>query len=291
QDLFAPDVTVGAPPDEFNTRGQDWGLPPFVPWRLEDAGYQPFIDTIRATITAGGGLRVDHVMGLFRLWWIPGGSRPADGGYVRYPADALLDIVALESHRAGAVVVGEDLGTVEAGVREAMSERAMLSYRLLWFEDDDPSDWPQTAVAAVTTHDLPTVAGLWDGSDLHSQRRLGLEPNEAATEAIRRRLAAAGRLPAEAEPAAVVIAAHQLLARAPSVLLTATLDDAVAEPERPNMPGADDQRPNWCLALPVTVEGLEQHALARQVASTLAEAVNPRPPPPRAAAKKGHNPK
>jgi 4-alpha-glucanotransferase len=143
QDLFAAEVTVGAPPDQFNVKGQDWGLPPFIPWRLQQAGYQPFIDTIRATIPHGGGLRIDHVMGLFRLWWIPAGADPAGGAYVRYPAGDLLDIVALESHRAGAVVVGEDLGTVEAGVRRAMAERALLSYRLLWFEEVEPAGWPE----------------------------------------------------------------------------------------------------------------------------------------------------
>lgn len=274
QDLLAADVSIGSPPDEFNSQGQDWGLPPFVPWKLADAGYRPFVDTIRATIAAAGGLRVDHVMGLFRLWWIPVGAAPGDGGYVRYPSDDLLDIVALESHRAEALVVGEDLGTVEAGVREEMAERRMLSYRLLWFEADDPAEWPELAMAAVTTHDLPTVAGLWDGSDLVAQRRVGLQPNEESTAAIRARLSEAGSLHDDGDTPSAILAAHRRLARAPSVLLCATLDDAVAEPERPNIPGGDGKRPNWSLALPVTLEELEGHPLPRQTAAILAEGVS-----------------
>lgn len=270
QDVLADGVSVGSPPDEFNGQGQDWGLPPFVPWKLADAGYQPFIDTIRATIASAGGLRVDHVMGLFRLWWIPNGASPRDGAYVRYPSEDLLDIVALESHRAKALVVGEDLGTVEAGVRETLAERRILSYRLLWFEEDDPAEWPEPAMAAVTTHDLPTVTGLWDGTDLEAQRRAGLEPNEQSTAAIRTRLTTAGALEDDASPDAVVVAAHRLLARAPSVLLSATLDDALAEPQRPNIPGAEGQRPNWSLALPASMEAFVDHPLPRQIAAALA---------------------
>jgi 4-alpha-glucanotransferase len=272
QDLLALEVSVGAPPDEFNSAGQNWGLPPFVPWRLARAGYQPFIDTIRAGMAAHGGLRIDHVMGLFRLWWIPDGASATAGGYVRYPADDLLDIIALESHRAEALVVGEDLGTVEQATRDAMAERDMLSYRLLWFEPDDPATWPQTALAAVTTHDLPTVAGLWSDHDLHAQRQAGVEPNEDSTRAIRDRLAAAGGLDDGAGNADAVRAAHRLLARAPAVLLAATLDDAVAVPERPNIPGGDDKRANWSLPLPVPLEELETHPLVGEVAATLAAA-------------------
>lgn len=273
QDVLADGVSVGAPPDEFNSQGQDWGLPPFVPWRLRRAGYQPLIDTIRATMATAGGLRVDHVMGLFRLWWIPEGSGPGDGGYVRYPAGELLDIVALESHRAQAPVVGEDLGTVEEGVRDTLAERNILSYRVLWFESDDPATWPGTSMAAVTTHDLPTVAGLWGGTDLAEQVDLGLEPNEASTAEIRARIAKTCGLDDDAPADDVVRAAHRLLGRAPSVLLTATLDDAIAEPQRPNVPGADDGRDNWSLALPVPLDELVDHPVARDVAEILARAV------------------
>ncbi len=273
QDLLAQDVSVGAPPDEFNTRGQDWGLPPFIPWRLQDVAYEPFIETVRASMSAGGGLRLDHVMGLFRLWWVPNGSSPTDGAYVRYPSDDLLDIVALESWRAGALVVGEDLGTVEPGVREAMAERNILSYRLLWFEENDPTEWPEGAMAAVTTHDLPTVAGLWSGSDLDEQHRLGLTPNEEGTLEIRRRLAAGAGLADGASVEDAVAGAYGLLARAPSRLLTVALDDVVGAVDRPNIPGADGDRPNWSLPLPVPLQDLEHQPSARAVTDTLRSAV------------------
>ena len=272
QEVLADGVSVGAPPDAFNSQGQDWGSPPLVPWRLRDADHEPFIQSIRATIRGAGGLRIDHVMGLWRLWWVPAGGTAADGAYVRYPAEDLLDIVALESHRAQALVVGEDLGTVEDGVREEMAEHGVLSYRLLWFEDDDPAQWPATSMAAVTTHDLPTVAGLWTGSDLEEQREQGTGSDE---ELARGRDALLEHLPGVPDKAPVedaVTRAHALLARAPSMLLAATLDDAVGEARRPNMPGTAE-RPNWSLPLPVPVEDLPQHPLLRSVAGTLVDGV------------------
>jgi 4-alpha-glucanotransferase len=273
QDLIASDASVGAPPDEFNAAGQDWGLPPFVPWRLRAADYRPFIETVRATMPQGGGLRIDHIMGLFRLWWVPRGESPTEGGYVRYPTSDLLDIIAIESERAGAVVVGEDLGTVEKGVREEMAERRILSYRLLWFEDDDPAEWPELAMAAVTTHDLPTVVGVWDGSDVDEQRAMGVDPNEEGWAEIRSRVAATAKLDEDASPAEAVEAAYGLLGRAPAVLLSATLDDAAAEPRRPNMPGVTD-RPNWCIALADPIEDLMSAPLTAAVSETLRGAVS-----------------
>jgi len=275
QDVLADGVSVGAPPDAFNSAGQDWGSPPLVPWRLQAAEYEPFVQSIRATMAGAGGLRVDHVMGLFRLWWVPGegpgvSGSAADGAYVRYPYEDMLDIVALESHRAQAIVVGEDLGTVEDGVREAMAEHGILSYRLLWFEDDEPADWPAEAMAAITTHDLPTVAGLWSGADLAEQREHGVGTDE---ELERGRASLLEHLPPladDATPQEAVEAAHRRLSGAPSTLLSATLDDALAVERRPNMPGADD-RPNWCLPLPLPVEQLAGSAGVQAVAAVLAE--------------------
>jgi 4-alpha-glucanotransferase len=272
QEVLAEGVSVGAPPDAFNSQGQDWGSPPLTPWRLRDADYEPFIQSIRATIAGAGGLRIDHVMGLFRLWWVPAGGSAADGAYVRYPAEDLLDIVALESSRAQALVVGEDLGTVESGVREAMAEHGILSYRLLWFEEDAPAEWPAEAMAAITTHDLPTVAGLWTGKDVDEQRECGMGTDE---ELERGRTSLLGRLPKLPDGAPVdeaVEQAHRRLAEAPSRLLSATLDDAVGESRRPNMPGTTG-RPNWSLPLPVPVEDLPTHPLLQTVARTLADGV------------------
>jgi 4-alpha-glucanotransferase len=277
QDVLAEGVSVGAPPDAFNSQGQDWGSPPLIPWRLRDADYEPFIQSIRATMAGAGGLRIDHVMGLFRLWWVPSdgpgiGGTAADGAYVRYPADDLLNIVALESHRARALVVGEDLGTVEDGVREAMAEHGVLSYRLLWFEDDAPADWPAEAMAAITTHDLPTVAGLWTGEDVEEQREYGTGTEEELQRGRTSLLEHLPGLPEGASVEAAVVRSHELLARAPSLLLSATLDDAVGELRRPNMPGAAD-RPNWSLPLPVPVEDLAGHGLLQKVAGALADGV------------------
>ncbi|RFU19618.1 4-alpha-glucanotransferase [Geodermatophilus marinus] len=272
QDVLAQGATVGAPPDAFNAQGQDWGSPPLVPWRLRLAGYEPFVQSIRATMAGAGGLRIDHVMGLFRLWWVPAGGSAADGAYVRYPAEDLLDIVALESHRAQAVVVGEDLGTVEEGVREALAEHGVLGYRLLWFEEEAPAGWTAEAMAAVTTHDLPTVAGLWTGADLEEQRALGTGTDEELEQGREALLAKLPGVRRNARPETVVRRAHELLAQAPCRMLTATLEDALAGRRRPNLPGTTE-RPNWSLPLPVPLEDLPGHDLVQTVARTLGDAV------------------
>jgi 4-alpha-glucanotransferase len=273
QDVLADGVSVGAPPDAFNSQGQDWGSPPLIPWRLRDADYEPFVQSIRATIAGAGGLRIDHVMGLFRLWWVPADGSAAEGAYVRYPAEDLLDIVALESHRAQALVVGEDLGTVEDGVREAMAEHGVLSYRLLWFEEDAPAEWPAESMAAITTHDLPTVAGLWTGADVEEQREYGTGTDEELERGRTSLLAHLPGLAEHASPEQAVERAHELLAQAPATLLSATLEDAVGQARRPNMPGTTT-RPNWSLPLPVLVEDLPDHPLLRTVARTLADGVS-----------------
>ena len=269
QDVLADGISVGAPPDEFNTRGQNWGLPPFVPDRLRAFGYEPFIQTIRACLRHAGGLRIDHVMGLFRLFWIPAGAEPAQGTYVQGHPDALLAIVALESQRARAVIVGEDLGTVEADTRRALAARNILSYRLLWFEKTRPAQYPAQALAAITTHDLPTVAGLWNDSDLEVQHELGLSPNEAGTQAIKARVQRLTRSTAATPTGEIVARVHELLAKAPCQILTATLDDAMVVEERPNMPATSDEWPNWRLALPEPIETLRDNRLAARIASAL----------------------
>lgn len=269
QDTFATTMHVGAPPDELNTQGQDWGLPPWDPWRLRQAGYLPFIETIRGALRHGGGLRFDHVMGLFRLYWIPEDRPPTDGTYVRYPYWDLLNILALEAQRAGAYVVGEDLGTVEDVVRTELRQRKVLSYRLLWFEPDRPATWPAAALGSVTTHDLPTVAGVWSGHDLEAQRRLGLDPNEEAAATLRTRLVDWTGRPDDDPADEVVAGAYQALAEAPCDVLTASLDDALVVEERPNLPGTVDEWPNWRIALPAPLEAIEASPLAEIIATAL----------------------
>lgn len=265
-DSFAEGVRVGAPPDEFNTRGQDWGLPPFDPWKLRSSGYAAWIETLRSDMAHGVGLRVDHVMGLFRLFWIPAGTDARSGTYVYYPHHDMLNILALEAHRAGAYVVGEDLGTVEDEVRRDLAERNVLSYRVWWFEEQPPAAWPEAAMGAVTTHDLPTVAGVLTGSDLQAQLDIGAEPNEESSEALARKLSE--RAPGSSAEE-VVAAVYADLAEAPCYLLTATLDDVLAVEERPNMPGTTDAWPNWCIALPTPLEELEKAPQASTLAHTL----------------------
>ncbi len=270
QDVLTSAAAVGAPPDEFNTQGQNWGLPPFIPHKLRAAGYQPFIQTIRAAFRYGGGLRIDHVMGLFRLFWIPQGMPAGHGTYVRYNADEMLSIVALESERAGAYVVGEDLGTVEQDARKKLAKYQVMSYRLLWFEKKDPKSYPREALAAITTHDLPTVAGLWTGSDLEKQYELKLKPNEESTTEIHNRLKKVAALADESPIEEVIARSYGVLARSPSRILTAALEDAAAVEERPNMPATvSDQNPNWSLALPVPIEDLMAQELPARIAAAL----------------------
>jgi 4-alpha-glucanotransferase len=262
----APGMRIGAPPDEFNTRGQDWGLPPFDPWRLRSAGYEPWIEALRSGFSHGAGLRIDHVMGLFRLFWIPPESDPRAGAYVRYPHHDMLNILALEAERAGAYVVGEDLGTVEDEVRRDLGERQVLSYRVWWFEERPPREWPEAAMGAVSTHDLPTVAGVLTESDLQAQRDIGVEPNEESSAQLQAKLRS--RAPGES-PEEVIRGVYADLAEAPCFLLVATLDDVLAVEERPNMPGTTGEWPNWRLALPAPLEDLEKRPLAAEVARLL----------------------
>ncbi|HUS61280.1 MAG TPA: 4-alpha-glucanotransferase, partial [Acidimicrobiales bacterium] len=267
QGCFVSTARVGAPPDEFNTQGQDWSLPPFDPWRLRAVGYEPFIRMVRHGLRHAAGLRIDHVMGLFRLFWVPiDGGGPADGGYVRYPAEDLLRILALESVRAGAYVVGEDLGVVTDEARAALRDAGVLSYRLVWFEDDPPSAFPHHALAAVTTHDLPTVTGLFSGADLVRQRDLDMVPNDEGTAAMTERVATRAEIDGDDGTEAIVTKVHALLATAPSMILTATIEDAVAEPLRPNYPGVINAD-NWSTALSKPLEEIMTDPLPNEIAT------------------------
>lgn len=270
QDTLALSVRVGAPPDEFNKAGQDWGFPPFDPWKLRAQAFEPFVRVVRSVLAHAGGLRIDHVAGLFRLYWIPDGSEASAGVYVRFPWQEMLAILSLESVRAGAWVVGEDLGTVEPYVREEMARRDILSTKLLWFEPELPARYPERSMAAVTTHDLPSVAGLWSRSDLEDQRRAGVEPNTESLEGLRQRLASWLGVPEDAPVRNVIVGSHQLLGQAPSAVVLATLEDAEAVEERPNLPGTTEAvRPNWSLALPRPVEALFEDPLALNLAGAL----------------------
>ncbi len=261
QDLLADRFSIGAPPDAFVPEGQSWGLPPWVPWRLRDVGYRPLADLLRASLVAGGGLRIDHVMGLSRLFWVPEGGSPADGAYVRFTGRELLDVVALESARAGAVIVGEDLGTVEPAFRDQLRATGILSTRVVWFEEEPPETWPEEALAMVTTHDLPTLAGMCSGADSPPPMLANLE-----------RLVGPVSERAVAEVSAEV---HQRLGASPASFALATLEDVLAVVDRPNVPGTtDDERPNWSVALPVPVDELPQHPSAQTTMQELGQGRN-----------------
>ena len=258
QDLLAPGIRVGAPPDEFFRDGQDWGLPAFNPWKLGEAHWEPFVEAIRSAARHASGVRLDHVMGLFRLFWIPDGMTAPQGAYVRYPAPTLLALLANESRRAGAFVVGEDLGLVPPTVRKHLRRRGSLSYRLLWFEGSEPEAWPRDAVAAVGTHDLPTVAGIWTRS----------EP-EHRLHHLREKLVSMTGLPDETPPVDVAVAAYRALARGGPRIVLASLEDALGVNERPNVPGTTTEFPNWRLALPSSIEDIENADGANRIADAM----------------------
>jgi 4-alpha-glucanotransferase len=300
QDVLAADVTVGAPPDAFSQQGQDWNLPPWRPDRLAAAGYQPFRDVIRSVLAHADGIRVDHVMGLWRLWWIPPGRPPSEGTYVHYDANALLGVLALEAHRASAIVVGEDLGTVPDEVRTTLRERGVLGSAVLWFQRDEdapgepllsPERWPAAAMASISTHDLPTAAGFLRGEHVRVRAELGLladpdaerERAAADRQELLAELAAHGLLPAEGDEADLVVALHRLLATASSTLLLTSPQDALGEPRQPNLPGTVDEYPNWRIPLPVTVDELLEHPVVKRVVETLRVSRPVAKPPTRSA--------
>jgi 4-alpha-glucanotransferase len=213
---------------------------------------------------------VDHILGFFRGWWVPAGMSPAHGAYVRYPANELLDILALESQRASAVVVGEDLGTVEAGVRAELARRRVLSSRLLWFEATPPRRWPRRSLAAVATHDLPTIAGVWTGAAPRDQVAAGKRVEAGMASRLRQRLRRATGMPDATPVADLIVRTHVALAEAPSHLVVASLEDACAAERQPNMPGTVDSWPNWRIPLPLPLEQLRRAPLPRRIAAALA---------------------
>jgi (1->4)-alpha-D-glucan 1-alpha-D-glucosylmutase len=251
QAAFAAGVSIGAPPDEFNPRGQDWGLPPYSPRALRAAGYRPFLELLRANMPEGGAVRLDHVMWLMRLYWIPQGGRT--GGYVNYPLREMLALLAQESRRRRCMVIGEDLGTVPAELRTALSRAGVLSYRPLLFEKDTPaSAYPRDALVCVSTHDLPTWKGFWAARDLELREQLGLTVDAAKERAQREQDKA--RLQKVLGGDASALSAHAFLARTPSRMLMVQPEDVFEVMEQANLPGTVDQHPNWRRKLPVALE-------------------------------------
>jgi 4-alpha-glucanotransferase len=266
QDVLALGVTAGAPPDEFNQLGQDWSQPPWRPDQLLNNGYEPFRAMVNAILRHASGIRVDHIIGLFRLWWIPKGATPTEGTYVRYDHEAMIGILALEAHRAEAVVVGEDLGTVEPWVRDYLARRGLLGTSILWFELDRDGDggplpaqrWREYCLSSVTTHDLPPTAGYLAGEHVRLRAELGLLTRPVEEELADDRaeqsawvdeLRRAGLLGEKPGVDDTMLALYRYLGRTPSRLLGLSLADAVGEMRTQNQPGTTDEYPNWRVPL------------------------------------------
>ncbi|SAL74494.1 4-alpha-glucanotransferase [Caballeronia telluris] len=301
-------VSVGAPPDLFNQAGQSWGLTTFSPRAMRTQGFSAFIDMLRASFARAGGIRIDHILGLRRLWLVPEGEPAKDGAYLRYPLDDLLRLIALESWRHRAIVVGEDLGTVPPGFSERLEEHGLLGIRVLWFEravEGDgfkpPSDWDRGVTATTTTHDLPTVTGWWRGADIEWRAKIGqtaaradgrdpvaLAMDERAVDRdhLWRAFQDAGVAPPDvaAPPveSAPVDEALAFVAATPAPLVTYPLEDLLGLADQPNLPGSIDEHPNWRrrLAAPVDELFLDDAFADRLLAVASArERSTPNPPP------------
>nr|WP_265523106.1 4-alpha-glucanotransferase [Oerskovia sp. JB1-3-2] len=290
--VLAAGVSVGAPPDMYNQMGQNWSQPPWHPTALARAGYAPFRDMLRTILRHAGAIRIDHVIGLFRLWWIPGGARADAGAYVRYDHEALIGILCLEAQRAGALVIGEDLGVFEPWVRDYLADRGVLGTSVLWFEKTPdgrplpPDDYRRLSLATVTTHDLPPTAGYLAGEHVDLRERLGVltEPVAVVRRAARaerdsmvaflRERGLVGDDPSERE---LVEALHRVVRQTPAVLVGVSLADAVGERRSQNQPGTDQEYPNWKVPLAdssgkvVMLEDLFDNARLRSLAGVLNE--------------------
>jgi 4-alpha-glucanotransferase len=257
---FLTGLAIGAPPDMFNPQGQDWGLTSFSPQALVAGGFAPFIATLRANMRNAGGVRIDHAMGLMRLWLVPKGAPPSEGAYLSYPLDDLLRLLALESQRHKAIVIGEDLGTVPPSFHARCRDAGIAGMDVLWFQRDHERflashEWRADAVGMTTTHDLPTVAGWWRGADLELRRGIGTVDESEITQRPTERTAlwqaftAAGIASGAAPPAddtdPVVDAAVDFVGQAPGPLAIVPLEDIMGVAEQPNLPGTTDQHPNW----------------------------------------------
>ncbi len=300
RELLVPGFSVGAPPDGFNQLGQDWGQPPWHPGRLALAGYRPLAELFDATLRHGGGLRVDHVMGLMRLWWVPAGEPPARGAYVSYDHRASVAALAGAAGRAGAVAIGEDLGTVDRWIRSYLADHDILGTTMLWFATDrrgrplPPGQWRRACMATVSTHDVPPVSGFVTGDQVTVRAKLGLlrnteEEERAESELTLSRWAAAlsreGLLPAgqPAGPDEFTLACYRYLTRTPSLLVGVSLADAVGEVRAQNIPGTSDEHPNWRVPLcdvtqtSVLIENLSEVPLLRDVCQAVGDGLR-RPP-------------
>lgn len=303
--LTVNSARVGSPPDMFNSQGQDWGLAPLSPKALAERGHKPLFDAFEALTRHAGAVRIDHAMGLARLWWIPSEARSAGGGYVRYHLGAMIDAVAAAASANRCLVIGEDLGTVPPGFREIMAKANVFSYRVLYFERHQdgsfiaPDAYPRLSLACISTHDLATLAGWWTGSDIELRLEAGTQDEAATTRdrtsrqhekrmllealghggALPQELAASARgeaaLPGDL-PGPLAVAIHRHLARSAALLFAVQLDDMVGSKRQANLPGTTDQYPNWRIVTPVPLEDLAADGRFREFGAAMREE-RPRP--------------
>jgi (1->4)-alpha-D-glucan 1-alpha-D-glucosylmutase len=284
QGTIAVGLTVGAPPDIFNVQGQNWGISLFNPITLRQRGYKPFVNVLRSAMKNLGALRIDHVLGLMRLYCIPT-ANPKGGAYLTFPFDDLARIVALESHRNRCLVVGEDLGTLPPGAQEKLAAYGLFSYRLLWFEHEKAKfvatkDYPEQALVAISTHDLPTLAGFWNGTDIDRRESLGLlkgkqidqarKEREDQREGLRALLTETGL--SREEGLVPFTTLHELLASTPSQLMLVQLEDVLGLTDQVNMPATTTEHPNWRRKLPLTIEEILASEQLASIAQIMARA-------------------
>jgi 4-alpha-glucanotransferase len=282
-------LSIGSPPDDFNARGQNWGVTSFSPHGLHQSAYRPFIDLLRSSLQYAGGIRLDHILGLARLWVVPNGNEATNGVYLRYPLADLLRLTALESHRAQAFILGEDLGTVPPGFREKLRDAGIAGMQVLWFERTSdgfarPEDWSPQAVGMTTTHDLPTVAGWWRGSDIGWREKTAMMADDMDVKRLRRErhherqqlwqsFQQAGdkktSQPTTASTSEVVDSAIGFLGKTACDLVLLPLEDVIGLVDQPNLPGTIDEHPNWRRRLPLTTLDIFQDRAVKQRLRTL----------------------
>ena len=297
-DLAIRDAQVGSPPDMFNSEGQNWGLAPLAPQVLAARAFKPLADAYVSLMKNAGAVRIDHAMGLARLWWIPTSGKPDEGGFVRYPFGAMLDTVAAASRQTNTVVIGEDLGTVPMGFREATQKAGLLSYRVLYFEKDAdgvfiaPALYPELALSSISTHDLATLAGWWKAADIHLRAQTGRQSEEATRAGIEERasdrlallramhdeglldaqyaaaLSGEEELPEQLDQA-LFGAIHRFGARTKSLLFAVQLDDMLMSEKQANLPGTTREYPNWSIRTECPLEELASHPMFNSLADVL----------------------
>ncbi|MET1028445.1 MAG: 4-alpha-glucanotransferase [Dongiaceae bacterium] len=290
QDEMLTELSIGAPPDAFNLLGQSWGVTTFSPLGLKRHGFRSFIELLRRSMRHAGGIRMDHILGLSRLWVVPAGASSKDGAYLQYPLTDLLRLVALESHRSRAFVLGEDLGTVPPGFREILAEHGIMGMQVLWFQREGdhflaPNNWSPGAAGMTTTHDLPTVAGWWSGGDLRWREKVAATKDRRVARQNRQERArdrtalwqaftasrvATAQQPATSDTEAVVDGAVRYLAKTPCDLVLLPLEDALGLREQPNLPGTIDEHPNWRRRIRVDTATICQEPLVKRRLGILA---------------------